>query len=146
MALVNAAVQAKYLKLTYYTLASIEFHAEKKEQSKAAKDKNCWTQNIWKGVPLWHSKIFTHENKAHLWSSKLSMSPAIRCTATSSADLRRDGGVRLLEGYFIPWYYREEKHAHLHTALEFKLVSDISELLKGAYSNAEGTWSSVQEP
>jgi len=41
LALASSAVQGKYFKLAYYAPASMKFHAEKKEYSEAANDKNC---------------------------------------------------------------------------------------------------------
>jgi len=76
-----------------------EISYREKEDSEATNNKNCWTQSIWKSFPLWHSKIFIHENKAHLWSSKYRMFAVFHCPERSIANLQEDNCVCFLQRY-----------------------------------------------
>lgn len=110
----SSAVWAGCLKLARCTLAGHGAPRREKEQSKAGNDKNRWTQNVWKCFPLWHSKILTHENKAHLWSSDWSLLPILPCSARG-VWVYIGMLLLLFQGDILHLGTAENKHTHIHT-------------------------------
>lgn len=115
-----------------------EMSYKEKEDSEATNNKTCWTQSIWKSFPLWHSKIFTHENKAHLWSSKYRKFAGFHCPEMSVENLQEDTCVHFLQLH-LP--------APLSPRSPIGMKRWTSEQLKGMHSarQCSRTWLNTQD-
>lgn len=103
-------------------------------------------KNIWKCFPLWHSKIFTHENKAHLWSSDWSLFPVLHRSESRSESLHWDVAAPYPGGHFTAWYCWEEYHIHTldwNLNLTVKFLSCWKEQI--LLSNTVRTWLHIQD-